>query len=387
MRLFRKFGSPYWWGDAVVNGKRIRWSLEIEASDRMVLQATRKMQADCLKLASDRPSGRPRKLLKDAMQDYLDTMKASGDHRNLVTRFNKLFGYEGWEGKVYHFPDTLYVDELTTAKVTALKENRLKEGLANSSVNLEMKLLQRVYNLCRRHWLIEVDPDVRFTFLKTRFKTRWLTPNEEKAVLERLKDNQRAYDLCVFLLDTGVRLGEALELPWADVDLDRGALTIFRSKTGGHTELGMTKRVRALLEARKKDERLTQPFMHMDRPLKLLRQAIDAVCNQDPVTLKRHGKATVHSLRDTFASRLVQGDMTLYQVSKLLGHASLVMSKKYAHVAGKDNADKAVAVLDGLNPDSGPGSQGITRNDFEEPPEPDYGPNVLVFKAQSGHKS
>lgn len=53
----------------------------------------------------------------------------------------------------------------------------------------------------------------------------------------------------------------------------------------------------------------------------------------------------VHDLRHTFASRLVMGRVQLLEVSKLLGHASLKMTLRYAHLA-PEAFDRAIAVLD-----------------------------------------
>ena len=52
-----------------------------------------------------------------------------------------------------------------------------------------------------------------------------------------------------------------------------------------------------------------------------------------------------HDLRHTFASRLVQGGVPLYDVMHLTGHKSLDMVQRYAHLA-PDFGDKAIQTLD-----------------------------------------
>lgn len=55
-------------------------------------------------------------------------------------------------------------------------------------------------------------------------------------------------------------------------------------------------------------------------------------------------KLNFHSLRHTFASWLVQRGVSIYEVSKLLGHADLKMTQIYAHLK-QDNLETAVNKL------------------------------------------
>jgi integrase len=60
---------------------------------------------------------------------------------------------------------------------------------------------------------------------------------------------------------------------------------------------------------------------------------------------------TLHSLRHTFASRVVQAGLSLVEIQNLLGHASPITSLRYAHLAPNQAASKAVIVLDKFNGD------------------------------------
>jgi site-specific recombinase XerD len=56
-------------------------------------------------------------------------------------------------------------------------------------------------------------------------------------------------------------------------------------------------------------------------------------------------KIHFHSLRHTFASWLIQKDVPLYQVSKLLGHSSIAVTEIYSHLR-TDDLSNAISVLD-----------------------------------------
>jgi integrase len=52
-----------------------------------------------------------------------------------------------------------------------------------------------------------------------------------------------------------------------------------------------------------------------------------------------------HDLRHTFASRLVQGGVPLYEVMHMTGHKSFEMVQRYSHLA-PDYAERAIQALD-----------------------------------------
>ena len=51
---------------------------------------------------------------------------------------------------------------------------------------------------------------------------------------------------------------------------------------------------------------------------------------------KINSKLNFHSLRHTFASRLVQRGVSIYEVSKLLGHSDIKTTQIYAHLRNED---------------------------------------------------
>jgi integrase len=80
-----------------------------------------------------------------------------------------------------------------------------------------------------------------------------------------------------------------------------------------------------------------------------IRNAIErGGCNSNPAQVKRDGRATCHTFRDTFASWLVQCGVSLFKVQQLLGHTTPMMTQKYAKLAPGSVADEAAEILDQL---------------------------------------
>jgi len=67
-----------------------------------------------------------------------------------------------------------------------------------------------------------------------------------------------------------------------------------------------------------------------------------------PENVQRHGRATVHSLRHTFASWLLQNGAGLAEVQDMLGHSDLQMTRRYAHLENATVAARMAEKLDGI---------------------------------------
>ena len=68
-----------------------------------------------------------------------------------------------------------------------------------------------------------------------------------------------------------------------------------------------------------------------------------------PDTVAKYGRATVHSLRHTFASWLIQNGADLGEVAGALSHASLNMTKRYAHLSKGATLAKLGGILNDIS--------------------------------------
>jgi len=220
---------------------------------------------------------------------------------------------------------------------------RKAEGLKPASINLEVRFIRRVVNYNLRSFQ-GPSKRLRFDETKAKPKTRYLSDDEEIEIIALLRQHHgspaydKAHDFLIFCLETGLRLSDALGIQWFDVDLSKRRIEVATKKTGDEITVPISDRVLEILQRRHNQ---SAPFPAMLRAIKLLRAAINEVCNQDARLVDKKGKATIHSLRDTFATRLDRKGMTLKKISKLLGHANTKMTEKYTQTEATEAADEA----------------------------------------------
>lgn len=140
------------------------------------------------------------------------------------------------------------------------------------------------------------------------------------------------------LVETGTRISELLDLRWSDVDLHSATCVVYRAKTGTQFYIPLSDTAQTVLK-RRTDAGYFRPFYSMGSAIIQLRKALHEVCDNDKDFVKTRGAATIHSLRDTFATRFAKRGMSLQTLARLLGHTTEAMAEKYGHLESEDVLD------------------------------------------------
>lgn len=161
-------------------------------------------------------------------------------------------------------------------------------------------------------------------------RIRWLTPAEERAVLALL-DHETA-DFVRVLVDTGLRPSELLRRPL----VDDGAIHLApdQTKTGKARLVPLTPRAAAILAKRTS----WSPYWALRRAWNKARAELGL--GADPWF-------TLYVCRHTFATRLVKRRVNIRVIQRLMGHASITTTERYAQV-DDDTLREAVAELAGF---------------------------------------
>ena len=169
-------------------------------------------------------------------------------------------------------------------------------------------------------------------------RLRWLTEDEIKKLLDACSKS-RNRDLraaVVVALNTGLRRSELLGLTWERVDLSRGVIRLEVTKSGKRREVPLNAESYAALVSFNQRES-ARVFKNQS-----LRKAYE-----NAVSNAKLDDVNFHTLRHTFASWAVMRGVSLKELQELLGHSSLAMTMRYAHLA-PERLRSAVTRLEGL---------------------------------------
>jgi integrase len=162
---------------------------------------------------------------------------------------------------------------------------------------------------------------------------RYLDDDERRALLDacRKSEYKPLYLLVLFALTTGMRRGELLGLRWQDIDLERRVAVLQNTKNGDRRSVPIVPEVAQLLREHGKVRKIGNDQVFTgDGPAEvwLFDKAWYAALKEAKIKDFRF-----HDLRHTAASYLAMSGATTAEIAAVLGHRTLQMVKRYAHLS------------------------------------------------------
>ncbi len=172
-------------------------------------------------------------------------------------------------------------------------------------------------------------------------KTRFLSHENADRLLQALAEkSKQVRDMTLLSLHCGLRFGEIASLTWGDIDQVHGFITLRDTKSGSNRTVTMTGEVSDMFNGRYGGYGELVFPCRTGKPQRLMSQTfartVEALGLNDGVNDDRKQKITFHSCRHTCASWLVMAGVPLYTVQKILGHSTIAMTERYAHLAPKE---------------------------------------------------
>jgi integrase len=165
-------------------------------------------------------------------------------------------------------------------------------------------------------------------------RQRFLAREECVVLLNALKVEEPSlnwHDIALFAVNTGLRRGEIFNLKVSDVNFSARIVAIMDTKAGKNRTVKLND---VALSVALKKASLTQGHENLfqERAPKVFNRAIRDSGLNDGITDLR-SKVTFHTLRHTFASWLVQAGYPIALISQMLGHSSINVTMRYAHLS------------------------------------------------------
>lgn len=222
--------------------------------------------------------------------------------------------------------------EITPAKLISYQQKRLKDGMSPQTVNIELSCLRRVLNVAYLQGKYELaNPVKRVPFLKTdNKKYRILTQEEQAMLLNSSAPSLKPVLICA--LATGMRRGEITSLKWSSVDLKNKIITVEseRAKSKRSRDIPINEFLLKLLKDIQKTNKTEYVFLNNNGDPFSSPTGV-RTSFQNAIKKSKIGKLRFHDLRHTAGTRMSEAGVPLYDVGKILGHSTPLMTQRYAH--------------------------------------------------------
>ena len=234
----------------------------------------------------------------------------------------------------------IYVTKITPAHISEVKEKLLGEttyrGTLRSpaTVNRYLATMSLCFKYAVRdyHWLDRSPMEKISRCQESSGRTRFLDDTErEKLLVEcRSSRNPHLHLVVMLALSTGARLNEILSLTWPQIDFDKKTMMILETKNKVARTLPIFSPIADQLRERKKSKVRHTHFVFPNRTgdgTANIRNAFDAAVKRADIKDFRF-----HDLRHTAASYLALNGESLLTIKQILGHKTLAMVNRYAHL-------------------------------------------------------
>ena len=228
--------------------------------------------------------------------------------------------------------------EITAQRIAQYDRDRVSEkskrgrSVTPSTINRELAVLRHLLRLAEEWGYVEKvprirmapEPEGRLRFLSEDELVRLLAACEAKA-----SKSPVLLPIVTVAVNTGMRRGEVLGLVWERVDFARGVLRLEQTKSGGRREIPMNAAVDQALAGLAGPKLEGLVFRKGDgSKWGSIRTAFERACREAKIEDFRF-----HDLRHTFVSHFMMSTGDLPALQKILGHATLAMTMRYAHLA------------------------------------------------------
>jgi integrase len=225
------------------------------------------------------------------------------------------------------------IDDINSLKIRTYIKKRLDEEVVNGTINRELTLLKRAYNLGRMDGVIQVVPHIPL-LPENNVRQGFLTEEQAHKVAGCAVSHLQ--DFILFAFYSGWRKGEIMSLTWQEVDMRHKVIRLagYKTKTNDTRILPLVKDLLEIIYRRFKD--MSEEYVFHYRGARL----VD--CSRGfSNAFKRAGLPdnTLHDLRRSAVRRMLVGGVPMNIAMRITGHKSPRIFNRYAIFHEEDLRD------------------------------------------------
>ena len=319
-----------WYIDFRFKGQRIRESIGPSRKDAEKVIAKKKTEIIENKFLDIRKELAPIKF-HDFAKEFLEWARVNHKPSSRSRELSNIRNLEAaFENKNIH--------EITTWDIERWKVKK-KGEVKPATVNRELATLKSMFSKAIEWGRLKESPTRKIKLLKGVTKRlRYLMPDEVQRLISNCSDHLKP--IVILAVHTGMRKGETLSLRWDQVDFEKEIITLVDTKNDQRRYVPMDETVKSTLMALEKKGEYVFCGLRPGRPLVWIELSFHNALEKSGIE-----DFKIHDLRHTFASNLIMAGVDLMTVKELLGHKTIEMTLRYAHLA-PDHKMRAVNILD-----------------------------------------
>ncbi len=237
---------------------------------------------------------------------------------------------------------------ITRKDINSLRQDIIKLGRAPKTVNSIIQLLSAIYNHNIREEGLKIEnPCSGVKPLKSDdHRQRFLSTEEINHLFKNISEYSEVYLFVKLALSTGARKGGLLNIQKKDIDFSQRSVKIYDFKRGNTYTGFFNDELKALLWEHSKDLAANDYVLgkgpeplHRKKIERKLRPVMNRLFNRGLHTKDAQNRAVIHTLRHTFASHLAINGTSIFTIQKLMNHADIEHTMRYAKLAPDSGAD------------------------------------------------